>query len=210
MQNQPLSSNDQVKILIFSLLLAPSVVFGGGVIPALFIGFGIFMLKKNEDFSHIETAVRVVKGYYAIALIGFILMAIYFLSTYGDPDHMTRSYNYTTNDYTGDLYWTKDDEFIISSILSSIAFAYLILLHHLFFKPLKSHSEWVEKNGIFSSKPKLLNTENNTSKVDIIKGDMLKQYSVADELMKWVKLKEDGHISEAEFNEARAKLLKRE
>jgi hypothetical protein len=83
------------------------------------------------------------------------------------------------------------------------------LLQHLFFEPLKSHSEWVEKNGIFSSKPKLLNTQNNSSNIDIIKGDKLKQYSVADELMKWVKLKEDGHITEAEFNEARDKLLSR-
>lgn len=209
MQNQPLSSNDQGKILIFSLLLAPTVVLGVGVIPALFIGFGIFMLKKHEDFSHIETAVRNAKGYLVLLSVGCILAAIYWLNTYGNPDHMSRSFNYTTMEATWDLYWMRDGEFIISSILSSIAFAYLILLHHLFFKPLKSHSEWVEKNGIFSSKPKSLNTENNTSKVDIIKGDMLKQYSVADELLKWVKLKEDGHITEAEFNEARDKLLKR-
>ena len=47
------------------------------------------------------------------------------------------------------------------------------------------------------------------SEVDIIKGEKLKQYSVADELIKWGKLKEDGHISEDEFNEAREKLLKR-
>ena len=33
---------------------------------------------------------------------------------------------------------------------------------------------------------------------------------VGDELMKWAKLKEEGHISEDEFNEARAKLLKRD
>jgi hypothetical protein len=32
---------------------------------------------------------------------------------------------------------------------------------------------------------------------------------VADELLKWAKLKEDGHITEAEFNEAREKLLKK-
>ena len=37
--------------------------------------------------------------------------------------------------------------------------------------------------------------------VDIIKGEKLKHYSVADELMKWAKLKEEGHISEDEFNE---------
>lgn len=52
------------------------------------------------------------------------------------------------------------------------------------------------------------NTEN--SNVDIIKIDKLKSYSVADELLKWVKLKEDGHITEQEFDDARKKLLKRD
>ncbi len=45
--------------------------------------------------------------------------------------------------------------------------------------------------------------------LNIIKGEKLKQYSVADELTKWAKLKEDGHISDEEFDEARKKLLKR-
>ena len=47
------------------------------------------------------------------------------------------------------------------------------------------------------------------SEMDIIKGEKLKQYSVADEMMKWAKLKEEGHISEDEFNKARDKLLNR-
>jgi hypothetical protein len=74
---------------------------------------------------------------------------------------------------------------------------------------MNTHSEWVEKNGIFSSKRKSSTSEPEPSDVDIIKGEKLKQYSVADELIKWAKLKEDGHISEDEFNKARAKLLKR-
>ena len=45
-------------------------------------------------------------------------------------------------------------------------------------------------------------------KMDIIKSEKLKQYSVADELLKWAKLKEDGHITEEEFDEARKSLLK--
>ncbi|NLV96712.1 MAG: SHOCT domain-containing protein, partial [Desulfovibrionales bacterium] len=40
-----------------------------------------------------------------------------------------------------------------------------------------------------------------------IGGDKLKYYSAADELTKWIKLKEEGHISEEEFNQARKKLL---
>lgn len=197
MINQPLNSSDHGKILIFTLLLAPSIVFGFGAIPALFLGFGIFMMKKNEDFSHVETAVKNSRVYCSLWLAGWVVALLYFGSTYGDPYYYDGSY------------WFKRQEFISSTIGSAIAFTYLVLIKVLFLVPLQSHSEWVEKNGIFSSKPKSLNTENNTSKVDIVKGDMLKQYSVADELLKWVKLKDGGHISEKEFNEAREKLLRR-
>ena len=82
-------------------------------------------------------------------------------------------------------------------------------MNTLFYSPLKRHSEWVAVNGIFSTKPKSATKPAIESEVDIIKGEKLKQYSVADELIKWAKLKEEGHISEDEFNEARAKLLKR-
>jgi len=196
--NQPLNSSDQSKILIFSLLLAPTVVFGVGAIPALFIVFGIFMLKKNEDFSHIQTAARNSKAYFSLLLTGCILAAVYFGSTYGSPDH-TSSYGS----------WYNKDEFTVSLVLSGIALTYIILINILFLKPLISHSEWVEKNGIFSSKTKSSISSTEASDVNIIKGEKLKQYSVADELLKWAKLKEDGHISESEFNEARAKLLRR-
>lgn len=64
-------------------------------------------------------------------------------------------------------------------------------------------------NGIFSTKPKPATKTEVESELAIIKGEKLKQYSVADELIKWAKLKEDGHISEDDFNEARVKLLKR-
>ena len=196
MINQPLNSSDQSKILIFSLLLAPSVVFGVGAIPALFIGFGIFMLKKHEDFSHVQTAARNSKAYISLLLTGCILAAVYFGSTY--PDH-TSSYGR----------WYNKNAFIVSLVFSGIALTYIILINILFLKPLISHSEWVEKNGIFSSKTKSSISSTEASDVNIIKGEKLKQYSVADELLKWAKLKEDGHISESEFNEARAKLLRR-
>lgn len=205
MSNQPLSSGDQSKILIFSLLLSPAVIFLVGAIPALFLGFGIFMMKKSEDFSHIETAVRNFKGYMTLVLIGCVIVMIYLGSTYGDPEY-TYTYTYTFMDRSE---WMNQDEFICFTIFSSISIAYLILVKILFLNPLKSHSEWVKVNGIFTSKPKVINQQSSKSDVDIIKGEKLKQYSVADELIKWAKLKEDGHISVDEFNEVREKLLKR-
>lgn len=58
-----MNSGDQGKLLIFSLLMAPSIIFLFGVIPAIFLGFGIYMMKKNQDFSSIDTAVKNFKGY---------------------------------------------------------------------------------------------------------------------------------------------------
>ena len=197
--NQPLTSGDHSKIIIFILLFLPSVFFGVGVIPAIFLIFGIFMMKKNEDFSHIETAVNNFKGYTFLALLICGGFSVYF------------GYMHMTTEYTENMYsWEKyDDEFYIFLLLTSIPIMYLIFIAKLFFNPLSQHREWVEVNGMFSAKARSLIKTKSESEVDIIKGEKLKQYSVADELIKWGKLKEDGHISEVEFNEAREKLLKR-
>ena len=156
------------------------------------------MMKKNQDFSSIDTAVKNFKGYTWLAFVGGILSSFYYGNKYLSAD--------LSADYR---HYTYDEEFFISLNIMGIAFAYLIVVQVLFYSPLKKHREWVVVNGIFSTKSKSDNSASIQSEVHIIKGEKLKQYSVADELMKWAKLKEDGHISEDEFNEARAKLLKR-
>ena len=190
MTNTPLSSTEQSKLLIFALLLLPSLFFIVGLIPAIFLIFGLVMMKKNSDFSHIETAARIYKGYVYIALIGSGLFALYFATTLGASDRWDR----------------QTEEFILSTALAGIALLYIILLNVLFLSPLRCHAQWVEANGIFSGKAK---TVPDTNDVDIIKGERLRTFSVADELIKWAKLKEDGHITEQEFNDARKKLLQR-
>lgn len=191
--NQPMNSSDQSKILIFVLLFVPSIVFLVGVIPALFLGFGIYMMKKNEDFSHLATGIKNFNGYVTLLLIGCLLSAAYCATTLNAED-----------------YWDRyDDELIISLAFAGICITYLIVMKILFKDPLSAHAEWIEINGIFATKAKSDKDEDVRSEVDIIKGEKLKQYSVADELTKWAKLKEDGHIYEEEFSEARTKLLKR-
>ena len=180
MTNQPLSSEEQGKLLLFALLFAPTIIFLVGIIPAIFLGFGIFMMKRNQDFSSVETAVRYFKVYCWIG-IGVSLLWIVNQSMYT----------------------------IVKISIPVLFPAYLVFVQVLFFNPLKSHSEWISVNGIFSSKPKSAMPISTGAEVDIIKGEKLKQYSVADELIKWAKLKEDGHITEEEFDEARTKLLKR-
>ncbi|MCP5163326.1 MAG: SHOCT domain-containing protein [Hahellaceae bacterium] len=184
MNNQSLNSVDHSKLLIFLLLLVPAIFFLVGIIPVIFISFGIFMTKKNQDFSHIETAVNNCLGYICLLMVGCILSAIFWILN------------------------GKFELFMVFVVLVVICVAYMIFLNTLFLGPLKSHKVWVETNGIFSSKSKSETMANRRNDMDIIKGEKLKQYSVADELIKWAKLKEDGHISEDEFNEVRTKLLK--
>lgn len=193
MSNHPLNSSDQSKILIFTLLMLPPIGFLVGVIPALFLSFGIFMMKKNQDFSHVTTAVRNFKGYVRLILVACLLFAAYCATTLNADKSWHRQY----------------EELYASLAFSGICIAYLFFIKNLFFTPLSRHSEWVELNGIFVTKQKKLSEAATLGEVDIIKGEKLKQYSVADELIKWAKLKEDGHISEDEFNDARNKLLKR-
>ena len=153
-------------------------------------------MKKNQDFSSVDTAVKNFKGYTWLAIIGWALSSIYSGGKYFGAEER-HYYDY------------YDQQFFVSLIFTGIALSYLIAVQFLFYAPMNRHREWVEVNGIFSTKSKSYNDSKNKSVVDIIKGEKLKQYSVADELTKWAKLKEDGYISEEEFNEARAKLLKR-
>lgn len=189
MKNNPLSSTDQSKIFIFFLLSLPLIFpFAVGVIPAIFLIFGIFMMKKNSDFSHINTAVKNTKIYTYICLVIASCFAIGFATTLGAEERWDR----------------KAEEFFVACGAVVLAFVYVQILNKLFYNPLSLHSEWISLNGIFTNKVKHSSGNNG---VDIIRGERLKSFSVADELTKWAKLKENGHITEKEYNEARKKLL---
>lgn len=186
--SQPLTSEDQSKLLIFALLMLPTIpIVLIGVIPTIFLGFGLYMMKKNQDFSSVDVAVRNFKYYTYVCMFGsFITLVVSVFKTY------------------------RYESEIVGSLMCLVAaFVYSIAIEYFFYKPLKSHSDWVSVNGIFNKKPKDVDKSHKQLNLDIIKGERLKQYSVADELLKWAKLKEDGHITEAEFNEAREKLLKK-
>lgn len=133
---------------------------------------------------------------------------------YGDnfADYMMSESLREANKESAAVYKNSETKESIYSFLlpSGVFAAYLFFVRFLFLTPLSRHSLWVEQNSIFSSTPKNITSKTNQREVDIIKGENLKQYSVADELTKWAKLKEDGHISEDEFNDARNKLLNRD
>jgi hypothetical protein len=194
MIDQPLNSADQSKILIFTLLMLPFTFFGAAILPALFLCIGVFMMKKHEDFSYIRTAVKICNWYGILPALGFTTIGI------------ITALKFSPSGYDKSFY--SSDAFMISLIGLTISIIYIFFLNTLFLKPLVSHWKWIELNGIFSSKPKNKNIVKD-SEIDIIKSESLRSYSVADELIKWAKLKEDGYISEEEFQHARDKLLQR-
>jgi len=177
--------------MIFVLFLLPTIIFFVGIIPTIFLIFGVVMMKRSSDFSHIETAVRNFRGYVMLMVAIGSLFALYFATTLGANDRWDR----------------RGEEFVVSLMLTSAAVFYLIICKKLFLEPLNSHREWVERNGIFSSKSRQLAPVKDARELSIIGGERLRSFSVADELLKWAKLKEEGHITEEEFNEARKKLL---
>jgi hypothetical protein len=186
----PVRSNDHGKLFLFGLLLLPPTIFLVGAVPFLFFVFGFVMLRRNRDFGHLETAARNSKIYCWLFVIGFGIASIHYGSKKVE-------YSY------------ERDEAVLFLMFACIAAFYILATNFLVLYPLRKHREWIEQNGIFSSRSKTELPQTDVGVFDIIKGERLRSFSVADELMKWAKLKEEGHITEEEFAEARAKLLQK-
>ena len=100
----------------------------------------------------------------------------------------------------------------IMALLVSVAFLFVYFLKaHQFVKrkSLAGYSRVKRKSLAGYSRVKnILNfSSRKRNRVNIKKRDGQESYSVADELLKWVRLKEEGHISEKEFEDARKKIL---
>ena len=182
--------------------MAPSLFFLVGVIPTLFLAFGIYMMKKNRDFSSIDTAVKNFKAYVWLSLIVGVGDSIYWF--------------FNPSDYIFDAIGGFSIWFLISLLGVVIPIIYLNTVNNLFYSPLKEHSEWVAVNGIFSTKPKSDTKSAIEPEVDIIKGEKLKTTkdkdivaidSKAVALLKWNELLEKGAITQEEYDKAKRDLL---
>jgi len=192
LKNEPLNSTEHTKILIFLFLAIPTVLMLVGILPVLFLAFGFIMMKKNNDFSSVEVSVKIVKIYCHLMLVLFFSLLLWEIF-----------YNFVSYDLI--------ELMVIIPLGILLPYSYYFAVEYLYLRPLKTHQGWVTQNGVFSKEPKDLNAkkDNSNTKVEIFQSDKLKPYSVADELHKWAKLKEEGHVTEEEFNMARSKLLNR-
>lgn len=90
--------------------------------------------------------------------------------------------------------------------LINLAFFALIFVVIFAYKA-KLHPKIVKGVKFFYKKISKLIFRKEVDGAQIIKNENLRSYSVADELLKWAKLKEDGLISEEEFKKAREKIM---
>jgi len=192
MENTVLPSGEQSKIVIFSLLLMPTLLTFVGILPAFFLLFGVFMMKKSGDFSYIKTTVKIAKWYIAVMMFITLLVLLIAVGAFGNE----REYHY--------------EETVYGAVsLFAIAIFYYVVLEYLYWKPLSIRRNWVARNGIFATRDKPITSAPPANSIKIVHGERLTSLSVADELLKWAKLKEEGHISEQEYNDARTKLLQK-
>lgn len=191
--NKPFNSNDAGKLFVFALLIIPPIILIVGIIPVLFLLFGVLMLRKSGEFDHIETASR---NYWIFCILAFF--ALLFTAGYIFLDYIREKPDYR---YDSDL-----SDAIEAAVGSVIPLFYIGLMELLFLRPMRANRDWIAENFSVTSRDP---TSSGTGEIDIIKGERLRSFSVADELLKWAKLKDDGHITEQEFSEARRKLLER-
>lgn len=189
----PLSGSACGKLLLFVLLLLPAVLaFGVGALALLFVAFGLVMAHRARDASHIEAAARNVSATLWLAVAGALVMATGLLIAVAlDPTA-----------------YEADDALIGAGVgfaLAGVAFLYVLATRRLFLRPLLSHRDWIARHGLAlrdrAAEPP------PPAQVPILGSMGLATYSVADELAKWVRLRDDGHVTPEEFAGARRSLL---
>lgn len=190
MTNHPLTNREQALVLI-SVIVISILFFPFTLLILLLLGGGLFLTKKNEDFSYLATAISIARGFLLLVIAVYACAAVYY------------GYLYYTYEQSEEGYYV-----LLAAYCSVIGLVTYFLLSQFILKPLRLHQEWVEKNGIFASRPNKEQTQ-KTKSIAITQSENLRSYSVADELLKWASLKDGGHISQEEYDEARRKLLHR-
>lgn len=157
MQDQPLNSLERAKLLMFGVLAIPPVVFLVGLLPAIVLGLGVYLMKKHQDFANLQAAIYVIRAYLWIPVIALPLylfgefLLVYFLGE-GFLDIVLDRYCVRGDSY--DCVGPFGDVEFVACLLLIAAFAfYLIMVEWLLYRPLRAHAQWVERHGIFSSSP---------------------------------------------------------
>lgn len=97
-------------------------------------------------------------------------------------------------------YGTIKDIVTGNIVVAIVAVIVILVLEFLWMRPLMR--KMISRASIQSAE-----TKNDTPRASIIKRDSLASYSVADELRKWRGLREDGTVTEEEYQAARSRII---
>ena len=168
-------------------------------------------MKKNQDFSSIDTAVKNFRGYVWLSLIVGLAVSFYWW------DGWMGCKSEWANIRQQARFCDSQFQYFLNSLLApAVPIIYLFAVNNLFYSPLKRHSKWVAVNGMFSKKPKLATKPPTEPEVYVIKAEKLKTTkdkdigaidSKADALLKWSELLAKGAITQEEYDKAKRDLL---
>lgn len=193
MSSLPLSTGEQAKIILFFLIMIPLIAFFGlGLIFIVLFIFCTHLAKRNRSTATLEAAISSFRVLLLVAVGIFILVA---------------AFGASLNDWPQNRAWYDKEMVVVSLFWAVIFFVYFLLTGYLFLKPVQRNRDWISQHGFFASRERKSGSVIQSGSPDIRKSEKLLSYSVADELIKWSKLKDQGHITLEEYQRAREKLL---
>jgi hypothetical protein len=231
--NAKSSSLDNLLLLLAVLLFAGLCVTLVGIIPVLIMAVGAIQAFRSGDVKNMKVTARFVQSLVILGtwIFGFIgaykqtdvddaatrvqaantayaphinegYMQPYEFSTKLTPaeqHEFTRVAQelWNANDYYRRSKEERNQFLAIAGGISSIA----LIIEFLWIRP------FTRQLPAWQAARALKKTNAKTEKKRIIGRDSLAPYSVADELLKWGKLRQDGLINEDEYQEARKNLL---
>lgn len=215
--DSPLRGGDRVKLIgFFTIILFPFFMLFGGVIITMITLGSIYIMKKDKSFFPILKAKKYIKVYLVILALGVSVLAT---AIYYEENKNIYDYN---QDYDSDSYSHKthnpnvgrESALVTGSglvLTPLIVMLFMWIFNTLYFRPMEEHQNWVIQHGIFADGPNeksLLTSLINSTREKIQSFQKQQTCSVADELLKWKSLLDQGVITEEEFNAKKEKLLK--
>ena len=201
-----LSTSAINKLVLFIVLIIPPVIFVVGIVPILLLVYGLTMALAREDFKQVNLSIRNCNYFlFTLALLGggglFIAGIVngvrYYYEYYNESSRVLMALG---RDATLGVCGSG-----IAIILLSVV--YKKIIQHLYLEPLTENKEWLMslKMPSFRSRPKKIGDRGFRVVVD----KPLASAQVIEDISRWEKLKDEGRITELEFDEIRIKILQR-
>lgn len=206
MQDKPLSSGQQTGMLIFILMMIPAIGFGGGILPALLMVWGMIMARRNQDFSYIRNTMIAIRWYLYLLAAGLFATAVALW----------------IDSYTPGI---EELGFFLMPVIPLIS---LVPIRVMYYEPLLEHMDWVIKYGIFSNEhsvqcrnapigqhlfsrffPRKTPPAQPSDPAQPATTTINAETSPVDELERWVRLRDANAISEEEYLQAKQALMQR-